>query len=217
VRAAEARLAAQTARIGFAETLRYPSVFLTGSLGLASNDLSNLLESDAKLWGVGVDILGPIFDAGKRKSNVEVEKARTEQALNNYEQTVLRALQEVEDALAGVRWYREEQAARDFQVQAARSASELSWARYDGGVTSYLEVLDSDRSLFNAQLAASQTRRLKMVSIIRLYKALGGGWNPADIAPAAGQASSAADGSTSKASATIQSATSGTDQTVADE
>ena len=181
VRAAEARLAAQTARIGVAQALRIPSVTLTGTAGFASADLSDLLESDAKLWGVGVDILGPIFDAGRRRSQVEVERARTEQALNAYEQSVLQAFQEVEDALAGVRWYREELAAREFQVRAAQSASDLSWARYDGGVTSYLEVLDSDRSLFSAQLAASEVRRLQLVSIVRLYRALGGGWIP--IAP----------------------------------
>ncbi|MEJ2138001.1 MAG: efflux transporter outer membrane subunit [Gammaproteobacteria bacterium] len=176
IRAAEQRLAAQTARIGVAKSLRIPSVSLTASGGLASNDLSDLLESDAKLWGVGIDILGPIFDAGKRRSQVEVELARTEQALNQYEQSILQALQEVEDALAGVRWYREERIARDFQVEAAQSASNLSWARYDGGVTSYLEVLDSDRSLFNAQLEASQVRRLQLTAIVRLYRALGGGW-----------------------------------------
>lgn len=176
IRAAEQRLAAQTARIGVAKSLRIPSVTLTASGGFVSNDLSDLLESDSKLWGVGIDILGPIFDAGKRRSQVDAEVARTEQALNDYEQKILQAFQEVEDALAGVRWYREEQAARDFQVQAAQSASNLSWARYDGGVTSYLEVLDSDRSLFNAQLEASQVRRLQLVSIVRLYRALGGGW-----------------------------------------
>jgi len=176
IRAAEASLAAQTARIGVATALRIPSVTLTGSLGLASNDLSDLLESDGKIWGVGIDILGPIFDAGKRRSLVEIEKARTEQALNAYEQTILQALREVEDALAGIRWYREELAAREFQLRAAQSASDLSWARYNGGVTSYLEVLDSDRSLFDAQLAAAEIRRRELVSIVSLYKALGGGW-----------------------------------------
>ena len=176
IRAAEQRLAAQTARIGVAEALRIPSVTLTGNLGVASNDLSDLLDSDNKIWGVGIDILGPIFDAGKRKNLVEAEKARTEQALNAYEQSILQALREVEDALAGIRWYREELAAREFQLRAAQSASDLSWARYNGGVTSYLEVLDSDRSLFDAQLAASDIRRRELVSIVSLYKALGGGW-----------------------------------------
>ncbi len=187
IRAAEAQLAAQTARIGVAQALRIPSITLTGDLGLASNDLSDLLESDGKLWNVGIDILGPIFDAGKRKSLVEIEKARTEQALNVYEQSILQALREVEDALAGIRWYREELAAREFQLRAAQSASDLSWARYNGGVTSYLEVLDSDRSLFDAQLAASEIRRRELVSLVSLYKALGGGWILPEQSASAGQ------------------------------
>ena len=84
----------------------------------------------------------------------------------------------MEDALVAVRTYRDEHAARSRQVEAARSAARLSRARYDGGVTSYLEVLDSDRSLFNAELAESQTLRLYLDAVIRLYKALGGGWSP---------------------------------------
>ncbi len=176
IRASEQQLAAQTARIGVAKALRFPSITLTATGGYASDDLSDLVESDSELWNLQVDILGPIFDAGKRRSQVEAEIARTDAALNDYEQTVLEAMQEVEDALAGVRFFREEFTARAIQVRAARSASELSRARYDGGITDYLEVLDSDRSLFDAQLAASGTNRRELVSIVRLYKALGGGW-----------------------------------------
>ena len=89
-----------------------------------------------------------------------------------------RAFREVEDALVAVRTYRAEHEARRRQVAAARSAATLSRARYDGGVTSYLEVLDTERSLFNAELTESQTLRLYINAIIELYKALGGGWNP---------------------------------------
>jgi len=176
IRAAEQQLASQTARIGVAKSLRFPSITLTAAGGYASDDLSDLVESDSELWNLQVDILGPIFDAGKRRSRVEAEIARTEGALNEYEQTILEAMQEVEDALAGVRYYRDEFTARAIQVRAATSASELSRARYDGGITDYLEVLDSDRSLFDAQLSASQSNRLELVSVVRLYKALGGGW-----------------------------------------
>jgi multidrug efflux system outer membrane protein len=98
--------------------------------------------------------------------------------LLNYEQTVLRAFAEVEDALVAVRTYRREHEARVRQVVAARNAARLSRARYDGGVTSYLEVLDIERSLFNAELSESQTLRLYINSVIELYKALGGGWTP---------------------------------------
>jgi multidrug efflux system outer membrane protein len=176
VRQAEQSLSAQTERIGAAVAMRFPTLSLTGVLGLASNDLSDLNSGDAKIWGVGAGLFAPIFDAGKNKRRVEVERAKTEQALNRYEQTILQALREVEDALAGIRTYHDEATARHRQATAARSASMLSRARYDGGVTSYLEVLESDRSLFRAELVESEVRREQLVSVVELYKALGGGW-----------------------------------------
>jgi len=176
VRQASQQLAAQTARIGVAEALRFPSLSLTGTLGLASNDLSGFLSSSNKVWGISADLLGPVFDAGRNKSRVEAERAKTEQLLNNYQLTVLRSFQEVEDSLVEIRTYRMEAEARETQVSAAESATRLSRARYDGGVTSYLEVLESERSLFRAELLASSTRREQVVSIVSLYKALGGGW-----------------------------------------
>lgn len=186
IRQASNQLAAQTARIGVAEALRFPTLSLTGSLGLASNDLSGFLSTDNKVWGISADLLGPIFDAGRGKSRVEAEKARTEQLLNNYQLTVLRSFQEVEDALIKISTYRMEAEAREEQVRAARSATQLSRARYNGGVTSYLEVLESERSLFRAELLASSTRREQVVSIVSLYKALGGGWPTGEEIQAAG-------------------------------
>jgi multidrug efflux system outer membrane protein len=143
---------------------------------LASTDLDDFLSSDNKTWGISANLLGPIFDAGRGKARVEAERARTEQLLNNYQLTVLRSFQEVEDALIEIRTYRKEAGARLAQVMAARSAAGLSRARYDGGVTSYLEVLESERSLFRAELLSSATRRQQVVAIVNLYKALGGGW-----------------------------------------
>ena len=178
VLASEASLAAQTARIGVAEALRWPSISLTGSLGFESQELSTLTDSGSDFWSFGGNILAPLFTAGAAGSRVDAEVARTEQALLTYEQTVQRAFAEVEDALVAVRTYRNEHEARVRQVTAARSAAFLSRARYDGGVTSYLEVLDSERSLFNAELSESQTLRLYINSVIELYKALGGGWVP---------------------------------------
>jgi multidrug efflux system outer membrane protein len=176
VRQASQQLAAQTARIGVAEAQRFPSLSLTGTFGLASTELDDFFSSDNKAWDLSADLFGPVFDAGRSKSRVEAERARTEQLLKNYELTVLRAFQEVEDSLIDISTYRDEALARLRQVVAARSASELSFARYNGGVTSYLEVLESDRSLFRAELLASSTKRLQLVSIISLYKSLGGGW-----------------------------------------
>lgn len=174
----EATLAAQTARIGVAEAARWPSLSLTGSLGYESSDLSNLTTSGSDFWNLGANILAPIFNAGRNKSRVEAEQARTEQALLAYQQTVQRAFREVEDSLVAVRTYRSEHAARQRQVAAALSAAKLSRARYNGGVTSYLEVLITEQSLFSAELAETQTLRLYFNAIIELYKALGGGWNP---------------------------------------
>ena len=178
VLASEAELAAQTARIGVAQAARWPSLSLTGALGFESDDLSTLTDSGSDFWSAGLGIVQPLFNAGRNRSRVEAEEARTEQALLAYEQTVQRAFREVEDALVAVRTYRAEHEARRRQVAAARSAATLSRARYDGGVTSYLEVLDTERSLFNAELTESQTLRLYINAIIELYKALGGGWNP---------------------------------------
>ncbi|HSN51788.1 MAG TPA: efflux transporter outer membrane subunit [Woeseiaceae bacterium] len=178
VLAAEAQLAAQTARIGVAQAARWPSLSLTGALGFESDDLSTLTDGGSDFWNAGIGILAPVFNAGRNSSRVEIEVARTEQALLAYEQTVQRAFREVEDALVAVRTYRAEHEARRRQVTAARSAATLSRARYDGGVSSYLEALDTERSLFSAELAESQTLRLYFNAIIELYKALGGGWNP---------------------------------------
>ena len=178
VLSSEALLAAQTARIGVAQAARWPSLSLTGALGFESDDLSTLTDSGSDFWSAGVGIFAPLFNAGRNKSQVEIERARTEQALLEYEQTVQRAFREVEDALVAIRTYRIEHEARQRQVAAARSAATLSRARYDGGVTSYLEVLDTERSLFNAELTESQTRRLYISAVIELFKALGGGWNP---------------------------------------
>ncbi len=178
VRVAEQRLAAQTARIGVAEAIRFPSLSLTGTLGLASDELSGFFSSDNKTWGLSAGLIAPVFNAGRNKRRVEAEIARTEQALLNYEQTVLQALREVEDSLIGIHTYEGEVLARESQQKAAISAAMLSRARYDGGVTSYLEVLESERSLFRAELLASSTHREQLVSYVTLYKALGGGWTP---------------------------------------
>jgi multidrug efflux system outer membrane protein len=180
VRSVEARLAAQTARIGVAEALRYPSISLTGFLGVESDDLSDLNDSDAKTWNIGANLFAPIFNSGQLKANVEVEKARTEQLQLEYEATLQQAFREVEDALVAIRTLKAESEARSRQVAASRNAARLSRARYDGGVVDFLEVLDSERSLFSSELEESRTRQQYLNAIVQLYKALGGGWYPAD-------------------------------------
>ena len=136
---------------------------------------SSLSAGFASLAG---QVLGPLLNSREYQYRVEAEIARTEALLNNYEQTFYRALREVEDALASVRTYREEYEVRKKQVESAKKAAELAWVRYNGGMTSYLEVLDLERSLFGAELNVSETLAKYYTSIIKLYKALGGGWNP---------------------------------------
>lgn len=172
----EQLLAAQTARIGVAVSQRFPSISLTGLFGAASTDLSNFISSDAVVWSIGASLFSPIYNFGKNKRRVEIERQRTEQALLQYENNVIKAFRDVEDALVDIDSYKREFKARIRQEEAARNAAKLSHKRYDGGVTSYLEVLDSERSLFDAELFASEVFRLKLNSYISLYKALGGGW-----------------------------------------
>ncbi|SFP61969.1 efflux transporter outer membrane subunit [Pseudomonas borbori] len=173
---AEQQLAAETARIGVARALRLPSLSLTASFGYASRDLSDLVEGDSESWGVFGDILAPIFNAGQLKSVEEAQRQRAEQARLGYEQAVLNGLRDVDDSLTGLRTSRAEYIARQRQLEAARTAARLSRARYDGGLVSYLEVLDSDRSLFQAELLESQTRQQQLSAVVGLYRALGGGW-----------------------------------------
>jgi multidrug efflux system outer membrane protein len=174
---AEARLVADTALIGVAEALRYPSIFLTGSLGFESTDLSDLNSSDARSWDIGANIFAPIFNSGQLKAQAEAAREQAEQSLLVYEQTLQQAFREVEDALVAIRTYKEEHRAQTRRVIAARNAARLSRARYDGGIVDYLEVLDTERTKFEAELAQSQTLQFYLNSIVQLYKALGGGWS----------------------------------------
>jgi multidrug efflux system outer membrane protein len=175
---AEEFLISETALIGVAEALRYPSITLTGSAGVASDDLSDLNDGDAEFWNFGANIFAPIFNSGQLKAQSEAQRERAEQALLNYEATLQQAFREVEDALIGIDTYKDEHEARSRQVIAARNAARLSRARYDGGVVDYLEVLDTERSLFSSELDESITLQRYLNSIVALYKALGGGWDP---------------------------------------
>ncbi|MHC4516414.1 MAG: efflux transporter outer membrane subunit [Planctomycetota bacterium] len=176
VQVAENVAAAQTARIGVAEALRFPSLSLTGALGFASKDMDDLIDAKSRFWSIGADVTGPLFEFGKNVRRVEVEEARTRQAVLDYERTVLEAFREVEDALVAVRTFRLEYEARTRQVAAAKGAARLARALYDEQFTSYLDTLDAERSLFDAQLGQSAALRAHLQAIVRLYKALGGGW-----------------------------------------
>jgi multidrug efflux system outer membrane protein len=172
----EHMLRAQLARVGVAQAMRIPSISLTGLLGLASGELNTLLDSESGTWNVGGSLVGPIFQFGKNLRRVDVEKARAEEVLRQYEKTILQAFREVDDALVDIHTLKRELKAREEHFRAAKNAERLAMERYDKGVTSYLEVIETQRSAFDAELALSQTRQQLFSAYVNLYKALGGGW-----------------------------------------
>ncbi len=184
---AEYRFRAQNARIGVAVALRLPDISLTGLFGLASNDLSSITSDDLG-WSVSGGLFGPIFNFGKNLRRVDIEEERTRQALLQYENVVLQAFRDVEDALTGVRTYREQLDAKQRERYSAQRAAALSRSRYDKGVTSYLEVLEAERSLFSVELEYSDIRQQYNNAYVVLYKALGGGWLlPEEMEEASGE------------------------------
>jgi len=176
IRSAEQQLVAQTERVGIAVAIRFPALSLTGFLGVASPEVSNLFSGDAFVGSVTGQLAGPIFRFNQNKRRVEVERAKLQQVGFNYERTVLSAFAEVENSLAEIRTYRNEFKARQTQVAATEKSLMLSKALYDNGYTSFLQVLDAERELYNSQFEKSVALQSQLISTVRLYKALGGGW-----------------------------------------
>lgn len=166
---------AQNALIGVAVAQRFPAISISGALGAATNEAAQM-TIDGFAWNIAAGVAGPIFNFGQDKARVEIEKARTEQALYIYQNVVLNAFREVSDALVDIQTYREQIVALKSQTKAAENANRLSKMRYDQGFSSYLEVLDSERAQFSAQLDLSQVTQEYYNAYVRLYKALGGGW-----------------------------------------
>ncbi|KIO50502.1 efflux transporter outer membrane subunit [Nitrosospira sp. NpAV] len=175
---AEQTLAAATARIGMAKAARFPKLTITGILGVASPALSNLLLSGSEFGVGGLGLAGPLLNAQSLGFEQRAVEAQARQVLAQYEQTILVAFKEVEDALVAVRKVNDQRKAQQVQIEALRSALRVSDARYRGGITSYVDVLLVKRTLFDAEFALTATRRLHLVSVVQLYKALGGGWSP---------------------------------------
>lgn len=173
---AEQMVAAQNARIGVAQAMRFPSFSLTGMLGMASADLSAFNAGDALMGGVGAGLFGPIFNFGKNKRRVDIERERTEQMKLNYEKAVVSAFRETEDALVNISTLERELVSVENQLKASTNAARLSRSRYDGGVTSYLEVLEAERTLFDIELYHTQLQQTRLIAYSNLYKTLGGGW-----------------------------------------
>lgn len=174
---AEQALSAATARIGMTKAMRFPRFSITGFLGVASPALSNLLLSDSDFGVGGVGLAGPLFNAESLGFEQRAAEAQARQALANYEQTILVAFKEVEDALIAIRTARDQREAKQAQVKSLQSALHVADLRYMGGITSYVDVLLAKRTLFEAEFSLAETDRLHLVSIVQLYSALGGGWN----------------------------------------
>jgi multidrug efflux system outer membrane protein len=175
---AEQELAAATARIGAAKAERFPKITLTGLLGVAHPELS-LLFTDASSFGVaGAGLAGPLLNYQVLGFQQEAVEAQSRQAFAQYQQAVLTAFREVEDALVAVQTTRSQSESQQQQVTALQSALKLAELRYKGGLANYLDVLVARRSLFEAELALTSTRRFLLASVVQLYKALGGGWSP---------------------------------------
>ncbi len=166
---------AQFKQINVAVAQRFPSISITGMFGGSSAALGAITGAGVA-WSAGTSLLGPIFEFGKNKRRVDMERARAKEALYQYENTVNQSFREVEDALVSITTLKEELEAKEQQVAAAMNAERLSVMRYDKGAASYLEVLDNQRSSFNAQLGLSQIKQELLNSYLDLYKALGGGW-----------------------------------------
>jgi multidrug efflux system outer membrane protein len=171
---AEQYVASQNAMIGYYQAMRLPAFNITGLFGVASPELSTAAVNAA--WSVSGSILGPIFNFGKNKRRVEAQREATEQAYLMYDKAVLNAFRETENALISITSYKDQLEAVVRQRDAAANAAMLSRARYDEGLTSYLEVLDSERTLFDASLNASATLQYRLNAYVDLYKSLGGGW-----------------------------------------
>lgn len=183
VRAAERSLAAETARVGVAEAARYPAFKLSGSIGLEALSFGALGNSGAGTAAMLAGFTAPIFDAGRLRAQVDIQDAVRERALVAYEQTVLTALQEVQNALIAIARNRERGAALAIAVDSARNAALLARQRYGAGLIDFQSVLASERSVLvlEESLAINQANSVR--TLIRLYKALGGGWSPQAEAP----------------------------------
>lgn len=180
----EQKLIAASERVGVATARLFPNITLTGGLGYETDEFNQLLESEGEFWIVRLDIAMPLFNAGARKAQLKASESRFNQARLAYEQVVIEALREVSDALN--KFYKSGEALEaELALQEATTGYlDLATKRHRNGVLAYLDVLDAQRQLFDAQIAVSVARQGQLVALVDLYKALGGGWDPIVISSA---------------------------------
>lgn len=176
VAAADQAFQAATAEIGVAQALRLPRLALTGNGGWVSTDLENLLDRKSGVYSIGPDLTGPIFDAGRGKSRVQAAEALAKQALAAHDRAAKQAFREAADSLNAHVKTGEIVTEQTRLVESERMVATVANERFIGGASSYLEVLDAERNLFDSELQLTDARRDRLLSIVQAYRALGGGW-----------------------------------------
>ena len=176
IRAAEQALIAANANIGVAKAAYFPQITLTGSIGGQSSTLSNLFSGPNGTWSFVPQLTQPIFTAGRLRSNVRLAEAQRDQALVAYERSIQTAFSDVSNALIAHQRTRETRLEQERLVATLEDRKRLAYVRYQGGVDTQLNALDADRDLFATELTLAQVRYSELVSVVQLYKALGGGW-----------------------------------------
>ena len=179
IREAEQILVAANAEIGVAKAQFFPQISLNGSGGGSfgrSSAFSSLMSSQVGIWSYGAQVSQPVFTGGALRGNLRVAKSQHQQALISYRQTIQRAFGDVSDALIGYEKFHQVRVRQEDTVKDLQESVRLSDMRYKGGTTTYLEVLDGQRSLFSAELTLAEARGTEYQSLVQLYRALGGGW-----------------------------------------
>jgi NodT family efflux transporter outer membrane factor (OMF) lipoprotein len=181
IAAAERRVASANAQIGVAKSAYYPQISLGASGGFESSAITTLLNGPSGVWSIGASAVGTIFDVGRRRALTDEARAAYDTQVANYRQSVLNGFQQVEDNLAAVRILEDEAKVQDEAVQAAQRSLELSITRYNGGVTSYLEVTVAQTAALSDEVTAVNILGRRMANTVLLIQALGGGWDRSSL------------------------------------
>jgi NodT family efflux transporter outer membrane factor (OMF) lipoprotein len=181
IAAAERRVASANAQIGLAETAYYPLVNIVGTGGFESGSITTLLQGPGAMWSVGASVVQTLFDGGRRRAGVDQAKASYDSAVASYRQTVLTSFQQVEDNLAALRILEQEAGVQTTAVAAAQRSLDLSNTRYEGGVTSYLEVITAQNAALSDELTAVNILGRREASAVLLIEAIGGGWDRSSL------------------------------------
>jgi multidrug efflux system outer membrane protein len=176
IRQVEQQLIAFNARIGVAKAAYFPQINLTADAGYQSSALTSLFQGPLGLWSFGGALTQPIFEGGRLRNNVRLSEAQKKEAVLVYQQTIQQSFREVSDSLVAYRKNQEFRAQQELLTNSAQDAAHLSDVRYQGGATSYLEVLTNQTNYFSAELNLAQARLNELLALVGLYKALGGGW-----------------------------------------